>query len=178
MQQYTDLLDPAQDVPIRRSVSKEHAITALVTYDKINPAPHLAAPIQISQDQLSNAFHVPNYIRPIPSIMAVDDLVLLADRGVFRLPEPTLRNELLRQYANYVYPLLPLMDLREFLTAIDSDDGHCQISLMLFYAVLSAASSFLDIHLLQAAGFADRKAARKAFFQRAKVRMFTISPKT
>ena len=103
--------------------------------------------------------------------MGADDRIFLARREVFNLPELPLRNELLRKYAEYVHPLLPLLDLADFLKAIDSDDGQVQISLMLVYTVLAAAASFLEDSLLQAAGFLDRNSARKALFQRAKVRM-------
>jgi hypothetical protein len=100
----------------------------------------------------------------------LDDIAFLTDRGVFNVPESPLRDEILKSYAEYVHPLLPLLDLSELLKAIYSGAEHCRISLMLFYAILLAGASFVNISILRAAGFPDRKNARKVFFQRTKVR--------
>jgi hypothetical protein len=119
---------------------------------------------------LRSDFNLPRYVHPTPPGIAVEDIVLLTNRGVFELPHLELQNELLQKYAEYVHPLLPLLDLHELLKAVYSGDDHVKISLMLLYAILSAAASFADLHVLIAAGFPDRKTARKAFFQKAKVR--------
>ena len=80
-----------------------------------------------------------------------------------------MRDELLRAYICYVHPLLPLLDLEDFLKAIDGGDGSNTISLILFQAVMFAGASFVDMSHLESEGFQYRKQARKAFFTRVRV---------
>lgn len=122
-----------------------------------------------SWDYSSSHIHLPRYFPPAPEGIPLDDLTLLAARGVFKLPESQLQNELLRKYAEYVHPLLPLLDLEELLKAVFSGEEQYRVSLMLFYAIMSAGAAFVDLQVIRAAGFPDRKVARKVFFQRAKV---------
>jgi hypothetical protein len=65
---------------------------------------------------------------------------------------------------------MPLLDLKDFLDPIEKDDGSSPVSLLLFQAVMFAASAYIDMRFLHAQGFDNRKAARKLFFQRARVR--------
>ncbi|RMZ82000.1 hypothetical protein DV737_g2311, partial [Chaetothyriales sp. CBS 132003] len=85
------------------------------------------------------------------------------------MPNTGLRNELLRCYAQYVHPYLPLLNLQDFIIPIERNDGHNPISLLLFQAVMFAGTSFIDMGYLIAEGFDTRKAARRAFFQRVKL---------
>lgn len=65
---------------------------------------------------------------------------------------------------------MPLLDMQEFLAIVNTTDGsRGQVSLFLYQAVMFAATAFVDMKHLRDAGFASRKAARKAFFQRARV---------
>ena len=81
-----------------------------------------------------------------------------------------LCNELLRSYVLYVHPDLPVLDLREFLGPIERNDGSLQISLLLFQAVMFAATAYVDMRFLRAQGYDERKAVRKSFFERVKVK--------
>ena len=85
------------------------------------------------------------------------------------IPETSLRNELLRCYVQYVHPYLPLLNLQEFLACIEKNDPKDTLSLLLFQAVMFAATGFIDMRYLHAQGYDSRKAARRAFFQRVKL---------
>ncbi|KIW19593.1 hypothetical protein PV08_00166 [Exophiala spinifera] len=121
--------------------------------------------------QLSNRHEValPAYIKSVPQRMAMEDLEYLQRKGAFIIPEPGLRNELLRCYVQYVHPYLPLLDLQEFLATVQKDQPTDTVSLLLFQAVMFAATAYIDMRYLIAQGYATRKAARKAFFQRVKL---------
>jgi hypothetical protein len=93
----------------------------------------------------------------------------LQKKGALTLPDTGLRNELLRSYAQYVHPYMPLLDLKDFLTPIEKNDGNSVLSLLLFHAVMFAGTAYIDMRFLQAQGFATRKEARKVFFQRARL---------
>ena len=112
---------------------------------------------------------MPQYLRPLPLRFLMDDIEYLDKKGALTVPETPLRNELLRSYAQFVHPFLPVLDLKEFLTPIEQNDVNNPISLLLFQAVMFAGTAYIDMRFLQAAGFETRKAARKAFWQRVRL---------
>jgi hypothetical protein len=118
----------------------------------------------------SQHYNLPAYIKPLPHRICAEDIQYLATKGSLTVPSDTLRNELLRAYIEYVHPYMPLLDLREFLDVIESGNGtEGRISLLLFQAVMFAGTTFVDMKFLRESGFTSRKAARKSFFQRARV---------
>jgi hypothetical protein len=64
---------------------------------------------------------------------------------------------------------MPLLDLDEFLQIIVEIDGIHRISLLLFKAAMFSRTAFIDLKYLPAAGYPNRKAARKVFFKRARL---------
>lgn len=113
---------------------------------------------------------LPGFIRPLPSKIAPEDVNYLHLKGALTLPSPSLQNALLRAYVEYVHPYMPLMELHDFLAAINSTDGlYGQISLFLYHAVMFASTAYVDVKYLKEAGYSSRKAARKAFFQKTRV---------
>ncbi|KAL1861882.1 hypothetical protein Plec18167_001333 [Paecilomyces lecythidis] len=112
---------------------------------------------------------LPDYIRGLPQRLMSEDIDYLAAKGALTIPELGLRNELLKSYIHYVHAYMPLLDLEEFLHIIARNDGIHRMSLLLFQAVMFAGTAFIDLKHLQAAGFQSRKAARKVFFQRARL---------
>lgn len=112
---------------------------------------------------------LPDYIRGLPARLQKEDIDYLAAKGALSIPDVTLRNELLKAYIHYVHTYMPLLDLEEFLQTIVQNDGIHRISLLLFQAVMFAGMAFVDMKHLQAAGYQTRKAARKIFFQRARL---------
>lgn len=113
--------------------------------------------------------YLPRYIAPIPKHILSEDLEYLQKKGAFYVPEAGIRNELLRSYVQYVHPYLPLLDLEEFLSAVEKHGSNDKISLLLFQAVMFAATAYIDMRYLTAMGYMNRKSARKAFFQRVKL---------
>ena len=113
---------------------------------------------------------LPHYFKPLPSRITPDDIEYLDKKGSLSIPGTVLRNELLRAYIEYVHGYMPLLDLSEFLGALERHDGSTKpISLLLFQAVMFAGTAFIDIKHLRHAGFATRKEARKTFFLKARV---------
>jgi hypothetical protein len=93
----------------------------------------------------------------------------LSQRGALSIPEPGLRDELLLAFVLYVYPTLPVVDLQDLVKAVEGHPG-CDVSLILFQAVMFAGTAFVDLQLLVDAGFESRLAARAYFFRKVKVR--------
>ncbi|KAI9839841.1 MAG: hypothetical protein M1819_000031 [Sarea resinae] len=113
---------------------------------------------------------LPKYIKPLPTTLALEDVEYLEKKGCVSIPELRLRNELLQSYVKFVHPYMPLLELNEFLRIIEQSDGsNGAISLLLFQAVMFAGTAFVDMEYLLSAGFTTRKAARKAFFHKARL---------
>ncbi|KAF2748142.1 hypothetical protein M011DRAFT_494012 [Sporormia fimetaria CBS 119925] len=117
-----------------------------------------------------NVAELPLYIKPLPAKIGPEEVAYLEKKGALTLPKGTLRSEMLRAYVEYVHPYMPLLDLQDFLMAIDQPDGSLgKISLILFQAVMFAGSAFVDMQYLRAAGYVTRKDARKDFFQKTRL---------
>ena len=115
------------------------------------------------------ATSLPRFIRPLPAKLLTDDIAYLEKKGALIVPETGLRNELLRSYVQFVHPYMPLLDLKDFLQPIERNDGSELVSLLLFQAVMFAGTAYVDMRFLNSQGYENRKAARKAFFQKARV---------
>jgi hypothetical protein len=113
---------------------------------------------------------LPDYLKPLPQRMTSVDIDYLFAKGALSLPDDRVRNALLRSYLEYVHPYMPLIEVHELLEIIDDGSGEFgRISLLLFQAIMFAGTAFVDMEFLRAAGYSNRKAARKAFFQKARV---------
>lgn len=116
---------------------------------------------------------LPKFFRPLPRKMDTVDIEYLTKKGALLLPPQYLRSELIRCFVQYVYPYMPLLDLHDFLpTALQTGESRGNLSLLLYQAVMFVGASFVNIQHLHVAGFSTRKAARKTFFQRARVRIY------
>jgi len=113
---------------------------------------------------------LPAFLRPLPARITAEDVQYLAAKGALSLPGAALQGALLQAYVEYVHPYMPLLELHDFLSILDARDGRRgQVSLLLFQAIMFAATAFVDTKALREAGYATRKMARKAFFQKTRV---------
>ena len=131
--------------------------------------PRARASSSFSSSSAANDY-LPDYIRGLPQRFQKEDIDYLTVKGALTIPDVPLRNELLRSYVHYVHPYMPILNLDEFLQVIALNDGaHPPLSLLLFQAVMFAGTAFVDLRHLQAAGYPNRKMARKIFFQRTRL---------
>lgn len=113
---------------------------------------------------------LPEYISPLPPWVSREDCKYLHEQGVFNVPDARIRNELLRNYIQYVHPALPVLNLEDFFMVIDqSYAGTRGISFLLFQAVMFAATAFEKPASLTREGFRDRREARRTRFERVKL---------
>jgi hypothetical protein len=113
---------------------------------------------------------LPDYLKPLPQRMTSVDIDYLFAKGALSLPDIPVRNALLRAYLEFVHPYMPLIEHHELLLIIEEGTGETgRISLLLFQAIMFAGTAFVDMDFLRNAGYTNRKAARKAFFQKARV---------
>ncbi|KAH7032953.1 fungal-specific transcription factor domain-containing protein [Microdochium trichocladiopsis] len=110
------------------------------------------------------------FIRPLPSKIVPEDVAYLQTKGALTLPAAPLQNALLQAYIEYVHPYMPLLEIRDFLSVINSSDGMSgQTSLLLYQAVMFAATAYVDVKWLHGAGYPSRKAARKSYFNKTRL---------
>lgn len=113
---------------------------------------------------------LPDFFKTLPPHLSAEDLDYLTRKGIFQIPEAKWRYELIRSYLQFVHPLLPLLDAESFLGPMLQSNSREQISLLLFHAVMCSGAAHVDLCTLQALGYSTRRSARKAFFDRARVR--------
>jgi len=113
---------------------------------------------------------LPDFLEPIPPHLPSEDVEYLHKKGCFEIPAPKFRDAILRCYAEFVHPYMPLLDLGRFLHDITASDNRPnRVSLLLFQAVMFAGCGHVDIKPLRTLGFLTRKAARRAWYFKTKV---------
>lgn len=116
----------------------------------------------------AHQIELPPFISPSHRDFEQDELEFLRGRGAFSIPEPPLRDQLILAFLLYVNPHMPIIDVQEFLDAVEGrSDQH--VSLILFQAVMLAGIAFADNECLRDAGFEGRVAARAYFSRKVKV---------
>jgi hypothetical protein len=158
------------DDNIVNNLLKSASVTGDRTSNRpISPPPIYDSPGMIPQN--SRPKHLlPAYLKPLPTRMTSVDIEYLYAKGALSLPETSVRNALVTAYLEYVHPYMPLIEVCETLRIIDDESGASgKMSLFLFQAMMFAGTAFVGMDVLKRAGFTNRKAARKAFFQKARV---------
>ncbi|GIC86205.1 transcription factor domain-containing protein [Aspergillus udagawae] len=115
------------------------------------------------------AVHLPSYLAGLPHRLHRDDIEYLQRSGALDLPRDMLRNELLKSYLLWVHPHMPILGLHEFLSAVAGDNESHRISLLLFHAVLFAASAFVDVCHIRDEGYPSRSFFRESLYRKLKV---------
>ncbi|KAK0744382.1 fungal-specific transcription factor domain-containing protein, partial [Apiosordaria backusii] len=110
---------------------------------------------------------LPSYIQCDLSHISNEDISFLRRKGCFTFPKKDLLDDLLKCYFDYVHPHVPFLDEQEFWETqhFHHTDGY-RISLILFQAVLFAATACAPLSVLRRAGYTSRRVARRAAFDR------------
>lgn len=118
---------------------------------------------------ITPSYSLPNYIKPLPSKLDPEDILYLEKKGALAIPSPQLRNELLRNFVEFVHPNMPLLNVHDLVSSIDRNDGNAPVSLLLFQAIMFSAIATVDMRHLKAAGYSARRDARRDFFQKTRL---------
>lgn len=116
------------------------------------------------------------FMKPPPERLSHDSMDYLRFKEATTLPSPVMQNALLRAYIEYIHPMLPMINLEDFLESISTvDDATGKISLAFFQAVMFAGSAFVDMRVLNNAGYSSRAEARNALYRKVQVRLYPCS---
>ncbi|KAK1020077.1 hypothetical protein LTR33_019240, partial [Friedmanniomyces endolithicus] len=118
---------------------------------------------------MTPTYSLPLYIKRLPARFGPDDVLYLEKKGALTIPTVPLRDELLRCYAEFVHPYMPLLNMDELVRTIDRSDGTEPISLLLFQAIMFAGIATVDMRYLKAAGYNSRRDARREYFQKTRL---------
>ncbi|KAH8691875.1 fungal-specific transcription factor domain-containing protein, partial [Talaromyces proteolyticus] len=124
----------------------------------------------------SLSIDLPLYIRPLRAAISPVDLDFLSMKGAFELPQDHLGEALLDTYLQFVHPYILVLDRANLLRVFDTRsvpsvdcDEDSKLSLLLYWAIIFAASSHIKMSILQEMGYDSRSAARRALFRKTKL---------
>lgn len=127
------------------------------------------APVQPSSKPHAGAT-LPDFIRPF-FVQNPKDLDYLQNRDVFNLPDPRFQQLILDRYAEFVHPILPVIDYSTFHTVVTEEKPEPRISLLLYYAVMFAGVGAMEADLIMRQSYMSPKAVRELFYGKAQVRV-------
>ncbi len=93
----------------------------------------------LSPASSSPLYNLPAFIKPIPSRLGQDEILFLERKGALTIPPTPLRDALLKEYAEFVNPYMPLLNFHELVDIVDRNDGSQTVSLLLFQAMMLQA---------------------------------------
>ncbi|KAI1171250.1 fungal-specific transcription factor domain-containing protein [Nemania sp. FL0916] len=162
---YPSIFPQPSDTSIGAGAGAGAGVGAAVRSEPSKPAPYLQS--VHGADAFSQKY---SFLRPLPAKIAPEDVDYLRIKGALSVPTYSLQKALLHAYTEYVHPYMPLLDLHDFLSIVDAHDGsRGQTSLFLYQAVMFCATAFVSGKDLKDAGYTSRKAARRAFFLKARL---------
>lgn len=112
---------------------------------------------------------LPPWLKPLPAHLSSEDVDYIRRKGALIVPEPNLRDDLLKNYIEFVHPSLPLLDLVAFQASLQDPARHGPVSLLLFHAVMFTSTSWANIKLVRSLGYWTRADIRRAYYKRFKV---------
>ncbi|KAH0284326.1 hypothetical protein M436DRAFT_82937 [Aureobasidium namibiae CBS 147.97] len=166
---YQDLnpqsFDSARRQSLARSISIPQDPTDSISLSGLDPISLFGLEARTSSPHQQ----LPGFIRTFPSTFGPDDLSYLARKGALTIPPPALRAALLRCFVENIHPYMPLLDVHELIHTVDTNDSTSAVSLLLFQAIMFAGVASVDMAYLQTAGYTNRRAARREFFQKTRL---------
>ncbi|KIW77769.1 hypothetical protein Z517_07602 [Fonsecaea pedrosoi CBS 271.37] len=110
---------------------------------------------------------LPDFIEAFP-VRTPNDLEFLRQKSVFVLPPPQLQHVIMDRFAEFVHPLLPVIDLPAFRGAILGEKPGQRVSLLLFHAVMFAGVGAVENEIILRQAYMSKTTARQTFYEKAK----------
>ncbi|KAK4869533.1 hypothetical protein LT330_005915 [Penicillium expansum] len=140
------------------------------TEEENNPSNNIEKTPSFGKSRVGYSKWLPDYASPLPPSITSEDCEFLHEQGAFNVPDTRGRAGILNAYFQFIHPALPILSPEDFLMVLDTTyNGNRGISLLLFQAVIFAATAWQPNDSLVLQGFKDRREARQARFERAKL---------
>ena len=116
------------------------------------------------------ASSLPEFIEPLGATHSEGDTAHLLSEGALTIPSSELRIALLQAFLDYVYPDFPVIDFEWLISVFNGHEGTSRrINILLFQAIMFAASAHVKLEYLRSNGYQSRRHARIELFNRARV---------
>ncbi|KAF5013870.1 hypothetical protein FDECE_151 [Fusarium decemcellulare] len=113
---------------------------------------------------------LPSFVKLPTARLAIDDLAYLGSKGALTVPDGRLQDALIKAYLEHVHPLLPLINIEDFVESVtEANETNSQVSFLFFQAVMFSGSAYVDMDTLKDAGFKTRKQARGTLYRRVRL---------
>jgi len=118
---------------------------------------------------------LPKYLKPLPPHLGFDEHAYLCAKGALTIPNEDVVDQIIHSYVQWHHPIMPVIDVESLQKSVVSDGTTGgKISILLLQAILYAGSAHVDLIWLRKAGYADRREARKAFYNKTRVSVIEI----
>lgn len=111
---------------------------------------------------------LPPFIEPLPTRLRKEDWQYLSAKDCFSFPPLALERVILQRFVDYIYPLLPVVDIEQVIAAI-TDQSQSQVSLLVYHALMSAGLAAVEDGVLVQYDYQSKAAARNVFYTKTKV---------
>lgn len=140
------------------------------------PTSHRGGPDPLKRlDEVYSDLPLPGFVSGPSLHLAQDDLAFLKAKEVFHIPPMPVLMSVIEAFVNFVYPMLPIIDLHQDLETVILDGTARRISLPLLYAIVLAGIAFTDEASVIEAGYDTRPAFAKAIYKRLRVRSIMLN---
>ncbi|OGM40776.1 hypothetical protein ABOM_011132 [Aspergillus bombycis] len=146
----------------------------VLTWEELNWSGPIVSPESRGHNQMGLDVEVqnvtlPQYISPLLLRLSSADRDCLRVKGALNIPEAELLDALLECFALFVHPFLPVIDLGDLYSRIESNGRTGTVSLVLLQMMMFAATAYVDISMLNKYGYHSAKEAQLEFFNRAQL---------
>ncbi|EXJ68570.1 uncharacterized protein A1O5_08364 [Cladophialophora psammophila CBS 110553] len=132
-----------------------------------NLNPEITAPALSCLAKLATDINLPPFIKPFPDTLQAEDWQYLCAKKCFDFPPPDFEKIIFQRFAEFVHPLLPLVDVPDVLSTI-SGESPTKISLLLYHTLIGAGLAAVELDEIKRYGYESKAAARNNFYSKAK----------
>ncbi|OAP65107.1 hypothetical protein AYL99_01079 [Fonsecaea erecta] len=133
-----------------------------------NLHPEITAPALSALAKLATDIDLPAFIKPFPDTLQSEDWQYLCAKKCFDFPHPDFERVILQRFAEFVHPLLPVVDVPDVVAAI-AGESPTKISLLLYHTLIGAGLAATELDEIKRYGYESKAAARNSFYSKAKV---------
>lgn len=120
-----------------------------------------------SSARIAQDIILPPFIKQLPDTLHLEDWEYLRAKRCFDFPPPDFEKIVLQRFADFVHPLLPVVDIEE-ISAIVSGEPRPRISILLYHTLIGAGLAAVELDDIVKHGYDNKAAARNSFYSKAK----------
>lgn len=128
-----------------------------------------------SQLTCSRNIQLPSFIKPLSMSLRSEEWDFLSARRCFAFPPLVFQRIIINRYMQYIYPLLPVISIDNYITILTGKTFKGRVSLALYHALMGAGLAAVEEDIISEYGYDSKAAARDDFYSKAKVCMFSDS---